>query len=135
MLVTLITLSVQSAPSKPIVTFITLIPTPPEAIHCSDSPQIPISMQRSYQFSLNLLRLVGLDPQHYSGHSFRIGGATSATIAGLNDYEIKLLGRWSSDCYKRYICSPLSLFVNVALQIARTKDIPYQYASPYHSST
>ena len=78
---------------------------------------------------------MGLDPQFYSGHSFRIGSATSATIAGLNDYEIKLLGRWSSDCYKRYIRSPLSFFLNVAPQIARTKDIPYQYASPYHSST
>lgn len=32
-----------------------------------------------------LLRLVGLDPQHYSGHSFCISGATSS-IAGLNDY-------------------------------------------------
>ena len=77
---------------------------------------------------------MGLDPQHYSGHSFRIGGATSATIAGLNDYEIKLLGHWSSDCYKRYISSPLSLFLQVAPRIAQTKDIPYQYTSPYHSS-
>ena len=56
-------------------------------------------------------------------------------FAGLNDYEIKLLGRWSSDCYKRYIRSPLNLFLKVAPRIAQTKDIPYQYASPYHSST
>ena len=94
------------------------------------SSGLPLARSDLTTFLSMLLRLVGLDPQHYSGHSFRIGGATSATIAGLNDYEIKLLGRWSSDCYKRYIRYPLSLFLN-----ARTKDIPYQYASPYHSST
>lgn len=99
------------------------------------SSGLPLARSDLTTFLSMLLRLVGLDPQHYSGHSFRIGGATSATIAGLNDYEIKLLGRWSSDCYKRYIRSPLSLFLNVAPRIARTKDIPYQYASPYHSST
>ena len=60
-----------------------------------------------------LLRLTGLDPHHYSGHSFRIGGATSTAVAGLNDYEIKLLGRWSSDCCRCYIRSPLSLFLKV----------------------
>ena len=60
-----------------------------------------------------LLRLTGLDPHHYSGHSFRIGRATSTAVAGLNDYEIKLLGRWSSDCYKRYIRSALNLFLKV----------------------
>ena len=99
------------------------------------SSGLPLARRDLTTFLSSLLQLVGLDPQHYSGHSFRIGGATSATIAGLNDYEIKLLGRWSSDCYKRYIHSPLSLFLTVAPRIAETKDIPYQYASPYHSST
>lgn len=99
------------------------------------SSGLPLARRDLTTFLSTLLRLVGLDPHHYSGHSFRIGGATSATIAGLNDYEIKLLGRWSSDCYKRYIRSPLSLFLKVAPRIAQTKDIPYQYASPYHSST
>ena len=64
-----------------------------------------------------------IDPHQYSGHSFRIGGATSAAVAGLNDYEIKLLRRWSSDCYKCYIRSPLSLFLKVPRQIADTGHI------------
>lgn len=82
-----------------------------------------------------LLRLVGLDPYHYSGHSFRIGGAQSSSIAGLNDYEIKLLGCLSSDCFKRYIRYPLSLLLTVTPRLAKTKDIPYQYVSLYHSRT
>lgn len=74
-----------------------------------------------------LLRLVGLDPHHYSGHSFRIGGAQSSSIAGLNDYEIKLLGCLSSDYFKRYIRYPLiSLLLTVTPRLAKTKDIPYQ---------
>jgi len=76
------------------------------------SSGLPLAGRDLTTFFSTLLRLVGLDSQHYSGHSFRIGGATSATIAGLNNYEIKLLGRWSSDCYKRYIRSPLSLFLS-----------------------
>ena len=36
---------------------------------------------------------------NYSGHSFRRGAATSAKNAGLNEDEIKLLGRWESDAY------------------------------------
>jgi hypothetical protein len=50
-----------------------------------------------------LLPLAGLEPSLYSGHSFRAGGATSAAAAGMADWELKLLGRWNSDCYQRYI--------------------------------
>lgn len=50
-----------------------------------------------------LLNVIGLDPSKYSGHSFRIGAATSAATAGLQDHMIKTLGRWTSDAYNRYI--------------------------------
>ncbi|KAL3863081.1 hypothetical protein ACJMK2_004857 [Sinanodonta woodiana] len=56
---------------------------------------------------LNHMRLdyrkMGLDTSQYSGHSFRIGAATSAAAAHLEDHMIKVLDRWSSDCYSRYI--------------------------------
>lgn len=36
-------------------------------------------------------------------HSFRIGGASAALAAGAPDALIRVMGRWSSDCYTRYI--------------------------------
>lgn len=36
----------------------------------------------------------GIEVNKYSGHSFRIGAATAASAAGLEDLMIKTLGRW-----------------------------------------
>lgn len=58
-------------------------------------------------FFLSILRLalerLGLQPSEYAGHSFRRGAATWAASAGVDSSTIQLLGRWSSDCYRRYI--------------------------------
>lgn len=57
-----------------------------------------------------LLHRLGFNATDYSGHSFRIGAATSAAAANVPDHLIKTLGRWSSDCYQRYIrTSPVVL--------------------------
>ncbi|POV96078.1 hypothetical protein PSHT_15361, partial [Puccinia striiformis] len=44
---------------------------------------------------------------HLTCHSFRVGGATLQHAVGININEIKSLGRWTTDCYKRYV-KPLS---------------------------
>ena len=36
-------------------------------------------------------------------HSFRIGGATALAVAGFSDAHIQTIGRWSSNCFQRYI--------------------------------
>lgn len=53
-----------------------------------------------------VLAFCGFDSSKYKGHSFRIGGATTAASLGYSDNQIQLLGRWKSDAYKRYIRSP-----------------------------
>ena len=45
----------------------------------------------------------GLDPTPFSGHSFRIGAATTAASKGVEDSTIQTLGRWKSAAYLRYV--------------------------------
>jgi hypothetical protein len=60
----------------------------------------------SYQFGYILkeaVKAIGLSPQSFSSHSFRIGAATSASICGCTDDQIKSMGRWKSSAFKLYI--------------------------------
>ncbi|XP_052769877.1 uncharacterized protein LOC128209737 isoform X2 [Mya arenaria] len=47
-----------------------------------------------------------LDPQTYTAHSFRIGGATLASNNHMSACDIQKLGRWKSSAYKKYIRTP-----------------------------
>ena len=62
----------------------------------------------------NALYTVGIDATGYSGHSFRIGAATAAASAGLNDSLIQSLGRWKSAAFLEYIRTPHNTFVEVS---------------------
>ena len=63
------------------------------------------------------LSLLGYPCDQYSGHSFRSGSATTAATVGMSDYEIKLLGRWSSDAYHRYIRAPVPLLATFSKRL------------------
>lgn len=64
---------------------------------------VPLSRNIFVNYLKEICRRLGFDESAYSGHSFRIGAASSAAAAGVEDHIIKVLGRWSSDCYTRYI--------------------------------
>ena len=47
-----------------------------------------------------------LDNGNFNTHSFRIGAATSAIEAGISDVQVKMMGRWKSEAYQRYVRTP-----------------------------
>ncbi|MGL4932230.1 MAG: tyrosine-type recombinase/integrase [Aeromonas sp.] len=56
----------------------------------------------------SVLLLSGTPADNFSGHSFRIGAATTAAQKGLSQQQIQALGRWSSEAFKSYIRSDRS---------------------------
>ena len=62
-----------------------------------------------------ILSQLGFNTMFYTGHSFRIGAASSAASCRLEDHLIRTLGRWSSDCYRTCIHTP-----NRVIQDAQT---------------
>ena len=61
-----------------------------------------------------------LPHDHITGHSFRIGAATSSAATQIRDHMIKTLGRWKSDSYCRYIQTPPTAIQ--AAQVALAKS-------------
>lgn len=63
----------------------------------------PLMRHTFINYLKEVLSRIGVNNQDFNGHSFRIGAATSAAASGVQDHVIKTLGRWSSDCFTRYI--------------------------------
>ena len=57
--------------------------------------------------------------QEYSGHSFRVGAATTAAAADVQDSIIKAMGRWDSTAYLIYIRLPQSELQKVSAQLIK----------------
>ena len=71
-----------------------------------DGKRRPIVKSHFVEEIRSILSAAGLRAQDYSGHSFRIGAATSAAQAGIEDSMIKTLGRWHSVAFLQYIRTP-----------------------------
>ena len=63
----------------------------------------PVTKSWLVQQIRRTLRVLGLPQGDYAGHSFRIGAATSAAMAGIEDSKIQALGRWQSSAFLRYV--------------------------------
>ena len=67
---------------------------------------LPLTRARLVDHMHEALAKAGIDQSRYSGHSFRIGAATTAAARGIEDSLIKTLGRWESSAYQLYIRTP-----------------------------
>ena len=65
------------------------------------------------------LERAGWDSSGYSGHSFRIGAATTAAQEGIGDAIIQRLGRWSSGAYRGYIQPPREHLAGISRVMAK----------------
>jgi predicted aconitase with swiveling domain len=67
--------------------------------HCS-----AVVVQTELRQRLRALGLISSeDDKSYTGHSFRRGAATDASNKGVPEHQFMLMGRWTSDAFKRYI--------------------------------
>ena len=64
---------------------------------------LPVLRSDFCKMLCSVVQLCNLDPKKYKGHSFRIGAATYAAEQGFSDTQIRQLGRWKSDAFKKYI--------------------------------
>ena len=71
---------------------------------CSDGQ--PLSRVLLVSNVRSALASLGINVDHFSGHSFRIGAASTALHAGVSDAKIKMLGRWESSAYQLYLRTP-----------------------------
>ena len=76
----------------------------------------PLTQQQLSSTVQSILHAAGYSGA-YSGHSLRIGAATTAAARGVPEHLIKTLGRWSSDAYQVYIRTPVSAIVRVSSQL------------------
>ena len=60
------------------------------------------------------LTVAGLVATNYAGHSFRISAATTAARCGIQAALIKILRRWESTAYTRYVRTALEVLCKMA---------------------
>ena len=88
----------------------------PLLVHANGSP---LTRDQFVRMVKKTLSRASVDHSAYSGHSFRIGAASSAAAAGVPAYFIKMLGRWESEAYHLYIRTPRASLAAVSHLLAQ----------------
>jgi len=83
-----------------------------------DDQGLPLSYRTLLHFIKQQVREFGFDPAAFGAHSLRIGGASQLAASNLPATHIQALGRWTSECYQRYIRLPDSSFERASASLA-----------------
>lgn len=106
-------------PVAAIMAYITLRQDIPGPFFIS-SQQLPVTKSWFVNQVRTILSSLGFPQQEYASHSFRIGAATSAALAGIADSTIQSLGRWQSVAFLQYIRMPRERLACISRQLAET---------------
>ena len=71
-----------------------------------------------------VLSSIGLPHYDYAGHSFRIGAATTAALAGVEDSTIQAFGRWQSAAFLQHIRIPQTKLTAISRRMATAGVLP-----------
>ena len=82
----------------------------------------PLSRSQLVSHLREALTQLGVDVTNYSGHSFRIGAASTAAKAGFSDSFIQTLGRWRSNAFTAYIRTPVEDLVAAAAVLSQVNS-------------
>ncbi|KAL5509536.1 hypothetical protein EMCRGX_G004926 [Ephydatia muelleri] len=84
-----------------------------------DGARKPITKPRFVAQLRGYMKAAGLPSDQFAGHSFRIGAATTAARAGIEDSMIQTLGRWHSAAFLSYIRTSHDRLAALSVSLAK----------------
>ncbi|KAL5493644.1 hypothetical protein EMCRGX_G014852 [Ephydatia muelleri] len=84
------------------------------------SNKVPITKSKFVAKVREAMKAAGYPEDQFASHSFHIGAATTAAIAGIEDSTIQMLGRWHSAAFLRYISTPHDHLAAITASLARS---------------
>ncbi len=92
----------QYCPVMALKAFLSIRGTQPGPLFCM-SDNLPITRHMFCKVLNQCVSFLGLNSAQLTSHSFRIGRATLGLEQGLTIEQIRLMGRWHSDAFRKYL--------------------------------
>ena len=93
-------------PVAAVLTYLSIRPSTPGPLFIFHD-NTPLSRPQLISHLRDTLSQVGVNVTNISGHSFRIGTASTTAAADVSDSFIQKLGRWKSSAFTGYIRTPI----------------------------